>query len=79
MSLPDSDPTDQPTKRIKEPIGWGLWRKLMMAGALVLLANAVIYAVMDPDPHRAFNVVGNAIGYVLLALGFGQRMRDRKG
>jgi hypothetical protein len=55
-----------------------LWRKLMLAGALVLLANAIAYAVIDPDPPRAVAVVVNAVGYVLLAIGFGQRMRDRK-
>ncbi|HYI43980.1 MAG TPA: hypothetical protein VE174_00765 [Actinomycetota bacterium] len=78
MSLPDSDPTDQPTKPTKQPVGWGLWRKLMMAGALVLLTNAVAYALIDPDPHRAFSVVANAIGYILLAVGFGQRMREQR-
>jgi hypothetical protein len=51
----------------------------MLAGALVLLANAVAFALIDPDPPRAVAVIANAGGYVLLAIGFGQRMRDRKG
>ena len=76
MSLPDSETGKPPPKA---PVGWGLWRKLMLSGALVLLANAVAYAVIDPDPHRAIGVVANSVGYILLAIGFGQRMRERKG
>ena len=58
MSSPDSETDRQPTKPTKQPVGWGLWRKLMLAGALVLLANAVAYALIDPDPHRAIGCRG---------------------
>lgn len=47
----------------------------MLIGSLVLLANALAEAFMEPDPPRPVKVIALAIGFVLLAIGFGQRMR----
>ena len=61
----------------KRTTNWPPWRRTMMAGALVLLLNYVLIAVMDPDPPRVVGAIALAVGYVLLAIGFGLRMRDR--
>lgn len=53
------------------------WRKLMLAGALVLLAMALLTAFVDDGPPDWLVVVGNGSGYALLAIGFARRMRDR--
>ncbi len=50
----------------------------MMAGALILLANALAEALMEPDQPRWIKIAATMIGFVLLAVGFGQRMRERR-
>lgn len=49
----------------------------MLAGALVLLAMALLTALVDDGPPDWLVVVGNGSGYALLAIGFARRMRDR--
>jgi hypothetical protein len=34
-------------------------------------------ALMNPDPPRPVQVIATSVGFVLLAVGFGQRMRGR--
>ena len=54
------------------------WRRLMLAGAIILvLASAVHAALKDDFPDSAMFVASFG-GYVLLALGFAQFFRNRK-
>lgn len=56
---------------------WETWRKLMVAGAVLLLINSIFRArsmVLDTD--LAY-VLANGFGYGLLASGFALRMRQR--
>ncbi len=63
----------QPSKRKPfEP-----WRKVMLAGALVLLVTYVLRAVVDNDLPGFVLIAGNLVGYVLLAWGFGMASRAR--
>lgn len=48
----------------------------MLAGALLLLATSILGAAIDDLPD-AFSFVAYGFGYVLLAVGFAQRMRNR--
>ena len=63
--------SDTPTR------GWATWRKTMFAGALVLLANALAEALMNPDQPEALKLIAQIVGFVLLATGFALRMRSR--
>ena len=54
---------------------WPLWRRLMLLGALILLANALADAFTGVP--RSIDVVATATGFVLLVVGFGLRMRSR--
>lgn len=74
MSLQPSD-TEKPEP--KPATKWPPWRKTMMAGALVLFFNYLAAALIDPDPPRIVGFIALSVGYVLLAVGFGLRMRDR--
>lgn len=56
---------------------WPLWRRLMLFGSLILLANALAKALIDSGVPRPIDVVATAAGFVLLAAGFGARMRSR--
>jgi hypothetical protein len=49
----------------------------MFAGALVLLANAVAEALMNPDQPEPLKLLAQFVGFGCLAAGFGLRMRDR--
>jgi hypothetical protein len=71
--------------RPKEPLAnsdsdrggrWPLWRRLMVIGSLILLATVLANAVMDGGMPRPVEVIATAAGFVLLAVGFGQRMRS---
>lgn len=56
---------------------WETWRKLMVAGAVLLLINSLFRArsmVLDTD--LAY-ILANGFGYGLLASGFALRMRQR--
>lgn len=63
-----------PTRR---RAGFETWRKIMLAGALLLLGTALAAALIDEPLPRPVYLVANAAGYVLLAIGFGMRMKDR--
>jgi hypothetical protein len=54
-----------------------MWRRLMLIGSLILLTNALAKAVLDGAVPRPIGVIATAAGFVLLAVGFGQRMRSR--
>ena len=57
---------------------WPKWRRIMLSGALILLAGALVRAIMGPDDAPAW--LPNAslvIGYGFLAYGFFLRMRAR--
>ena len=56
---------------------WPLWRLLMLCGSVILLANALAKALIDAGVPRPIDVVATAAGFVLLAAGFGARMRSR--
>ncbi len=54
------------------------WRKIMLLGAFILLGNAVVAALMDDEPPRWISMLLLFVGYGLLAVGFGTRMRQVK-
>ena len=57
--------------------GWATWRKTMFVGALVLFANALAEALMNPDQPEALKMIAQFVGFGLLATGFALRMRGR--
>ena len=80
MSSHPSDPTEPgktPEIPAAPPRGWATWRKTMFAGAMVLLANALAEALMNPDQPEAIKMAAQFLGFGLLAAGFGLRMRER--
>jgi small neutral amino acid transporter SnatA (MarC family) len=54
------------------------WRKVMIAGTLLLLALTIGDAVMDGHPSRWISVPIGMAGYVLLMFGFVLAMRRRR-
>ncbi len=66
--------SSQPPER-KEP-RFDTWRKLMLAGALLMLVATVKLGSTQPEPlwYRITTIVA----YVLLALGFAMAMRRRR-
>lgn len=78
MSSQPSEPAEPAVTPAEEPSrGWATWRKTMFAGALVLLANALAEALMNPDQPEAIKLVAQFVGFGCLAAGFGLRMRGR--
>lgn len=72
-----SQPAKGPaSKKRREP--FERWRKVMLAGALILLANALGNALIDGQLPQWTSLILNLLGYVLLAAGFAIRMRDIK-
>ena len=83
MSSPPSERNEDPTSIESEAeegtrTGWEPWRKTMFAGAMILLANAVAVAMMDPDQPRPVKLIAQALGYAFLASGFAMKMRSRR-
>ncbi len=72
MSLP---PDKQPGRK---RVPFEQWRKVMLLGAFILLGNALMAALLEPDPPRWITMVLAFGGYGLLAVGFGIRMRSIK-
>lgn len=72
-----SSQPDNPSPRRKR-VPFEQWRKVMLLGAFVLLGNAVAAATMDTAPPSWIVMVVNFVGYGLLAVGFGIRMREIK-
>ena len=54
------------------------WRKVMIAGALLLLALTVADAVVEGHPARWISIPISIAGYVLLMFGFVLAMRRRR-
>ena len=54
------------------------WRKVMIAGALLLLALTIGDAVMEGHPARWISIPISMAGYVLLMFGFVLAMRRRR-
>lgn len=79
MSSQPRDPVGEPAPaKPKWYSYWPVWRRMMMAGALTLLAGALVPAIMGED--KAPTWVSNStliIGYGLLAYGFFKAMRAR--
>ena len=76
--LPDRQETledEPPVASRRRP--YEKWRKIMIGGALLLLAIAVAKAITDvPRPVVTF---GYMAGYAILAYGFFLSMRERRG
>jgi hypothetical protein len=53
------------------------WRKLALAGALILFVGSVLNAALDDFP-RAINLLSLGLGWGFLAAGFGRAMLDRR-
>jgi hypothetical protein len=71
----DSPEEDAPSRRQRRP--YEKWRKIMIGGALLLLAIAVAKAITEvPRPVVNF---GYMAGYAILAYGFFLSMRERRG
>lgn len=71
-----SQPSNERPARKRVP--FEQWRKVMLLGALVLLANALADALMDGTPPRWISLLLAFVGYGFLAVGFGIRMRSIK-
>ncbi|HEY7873953.1 MAG TPA: hypothetical protein VIG64_02405 [Actinomycetota bacterium] len=77
MSSPPAErpPVDPPPPRARRP--FEAWRKLALAGALILLVGSVLKAALDDFPN-ALNVLSLGLGWGFLAAAFGRAMVDRK-
>ncbi len=71
-----SQPDNAPPARKR--VQFEQWRKVMLLGAFILLGNALADALMDGQPPRWASMLLLFIGYGLLAVGFGIRMRAVK-
>jgi threonine/homoserine/homoserine lactone efflux protein len=67
--------SEEPARRRRR---FETWRKVMIAGALVLLGLTIGDAAMDGHPARWISVPISVIGYVLLMFGFVLAMRQRR-
>jgi hypothetical protein len=56
---------------------WDTWRKLMVAGAVLLLINSIFNARQSVSDTDIAYVLANGVGYGLLASGFALAMRKR--
>ena len=65
-----------PAKRTRQP--FEQWRKVMLLGALILLARALGDALIDGQLPAWAALILNFVGYGFLAVGFGIRMREVK-
>jgi hypothetical protein len=54
------------------------WRRLMLGGAIILLAISALGAVIGESLPDSASLVAYTGGYLLLALGFAQFFRDRR-
>jgi hypothetical protein len=76
MSSPRAEPEEgksgRRTRRPYEP-----WRKLALAGALILFVVSVLNAAIDGFP-RPINMLSLGLGWGFLAAGFGRAMMDRR-
>lgn len=54
------------------------WRRLMLGGAIILLAISALGALMGESLPDSASFVAYSGGYLLLALGFAQFFRDRR-
>ena len=72
-----SSPPDNPTTGRKR-VPFEQWRKVMLLGAFVLLGNALAAALLDTPLPAWLTMILNFVGYGLLAVGFGIRMRAIK-
>jgi hypothetical protein len=59
------------------PLEFEKWRKLMLGGAVVLLATTILKAAGVIDTG-IFYGIGLAAGYMLLVFGFGDSFRQRR-
>ncbi len=79
MSSQPPDPVEeQPAARPKWYSYWPPWRRIMMTGALILLASSLVIPIMGEDATPEW--LGNAgliFGYGFLAWGFFKAMRAR--
>lgn len=73
MSSPPADPKAPPRRR--RP--FETWRKIALAGALVLLGGSILDAATDDFNHVVLTLL-LGIGWGLLAAGFGRFMLDRR-
>lgn len=88
MSSPHSDspeerPRDQPLEKRPGPLEewWSRvesWRRVMLAGAVLLLASAILRARFTEGFPGTALLVATFVGYLLLAVGFLQFFGDRR-
>ena len=67
----EENPADRPSGAEGS---WPAWRKIMLAGALLALGAALARATGAVPP--AVEVALTVIAFMVLAAGFGRRMRD---
>lgn len=72
MSSPPADRT-----RVRKRRPFETWRKIALAGALILLAGSILAAMTDDLP-RLVEIAYLGPGWGLLAAGFGKFMIDRR-
>ncbi|MGH2735041.1 MAG: hypothetical protein ACRDKZ_05645 [Actinomycetota bacterium] len=78
MSSPSSDEgTPEHAQRRGFLARFETWRRLMLAGAVILLVASIGQAIMKSDFPDIALIIANTAGFLLLAGGFAQRMRTR--
>ena len=73
MSSAPAEPKAPKQRRPFEP-----WRKVMLLGAFILLAQALYVALSGSELPQWASMFLNFMGYGFLVAGFGMKMRDRK-
>jgi hypothetical protein len=73
--FPELPATAPESRRRRRPVE--TWRKIALAGALVLLGGSILDAAVE-DFNRFLLTLSLGIGWGLLAAGFGRYMLDRR-
>ncbi|HET7482623.1 MAG TPA: hypothetical protein VFK89_07170 [Actinomycetota bacterium] len=77
-SRPDGDAPEPEAKVPGWRQPWDTWRKVMFAGAILLLALALARAFAPDRVPYWLGIAIQAVGYVLLAVGFFLAMKLRR-
>jgi O-antigen/teichoic acid export membrane protein len=82
VAVSESHPEESPDETRAEPkmglfSGYELWRKTMLAGAVILLASSLARSFLGDGYPVWAEVAATAIGYLFLVYGFVLAMRIR--
>ena len=79
MSYEPSKPTEAPSDEgAPKRRPFETWRKIALVGAVLLLGNSLVRALIGDDMPDWLYMALNSAGYVILAVAFGTFFRQRR-